>query len=194
MVLQKACDGDMVTEYGGQLEIEDIDELDNLDVESIKEKEHMSHDINESGEVNKEDIIEKKQITTDDKELELSENHPVVETSETGGLVPQSLASLACGLGCLVHGSALVFPAVALPRLQEVTDSQSSHYLGFSLSDTAISWTVATTGLGSLLASVVGPTLGDRLGPRLSCALVVPGLLRSGGPVCTELFNPYQYV
>ena len=35
---------------------------------------------------------------------------------ETGGLAVQAMASLSCGLGCLLHGSAMVFPAVAIPR------------------------------------------------------------------------------
>ena len=42
----------------------------------------------------------------------------IVEASspETGGLAVQAMACLSCGLGCLLHGSAMVFPAVAIPR------------------------------------------------------------------------------
>ena len=44
----------------------------------------------------------------------------VDKVEEVGGFAAQALASLGFGLGLSVHGSALVFPAVALPRLKQV--------------------------------------------------------------------------
>ena len=56
----------------------------------------------------------------------------VDEVEEVGGFAPQALASIGFGLGLSVHGSALVFPAVALPRLKQVSLSSNDLEIAFT--------------------------------------------------------------
>ena len=54
--------------------------------------------------------------TVDSSSPPQTNNYVETSSPETGGLAVQAMASLSCGLGCLLHGSAMVFPAVAIPR------------------------------------------------------------------------------
>ena len=60
----------------------------------------------------------KKQEKDDIKEGDLNTKE---DNTKEGGFAVQALASFGFGLGLTVHGSALVFPAVAVPRLKQVT-------------------------------------------------------------------------
>ena len=68
----------------------------------------------------KEDFGVEKQEDDDIKEDGLNTKQDQDNIKEDGFAV-QALASFGFGLGLTVHGSALVFPAVAVPRLKQVT-------------------------------------------------------------------------
>ena len=65
-----------------------------------------------------------KQEEDDIKEDGLNTKQDQDNTKEDGFVV-QALASFGFGLGFTVHGSALVFPAVAVPRLKQVTSCEN---------------------------------------------------------------------
>ena len=69
---------------------------------------------------NKEEENEEESVWKGKEEKYLEDVKEVEEVEEVGGFAAQAVASVGFSLGLSVHGSALVFPAVALPRLKQV--------------------------------------------------------------------------
>ena len=68
----------------------------------------------------KEEDNDEKTVSKDKEDKDLEDVEKLEEVEEVGGFAAQAVASIGFGLGLSVHGSALVFPAVALPRLKQV--------------------------------------------------------------------------
>ena len=68
----------------------------------------------------KEEDNEEETVSKDKEDKDLEDVEKLEEVEEVGGFAAQAVASIGFGLGLSVHGSALVFPAVALPRLKQV--------------------------------------------------------------------------
>ena len=59
-------------------------------------------------------------VSKDKEDKDLEDVEKLEEVEEVGGFAAQAVASIGFGLGLSLHGSALVFPAVALPRPKQV--------------------------------------------------------------------------
>ena len=87
-------------------------------------KDQVWEELPEIVRVTKKDQEEKSKKEENEKGKEdkyLEDVEEVEEVEEVGGFAAQAVASVGFSLGLSVHGSALVFPAVALPRLKQVT-------------------------------------------------------------------------
>ena len=91
------------------------------ELESIEEFSEVGNDNEDEKSVSVDKGLgEVEEMNVDDaKEVESFEEMKVDDGEEVG-LAAQTLASFGFSLGLTVHGSALVFPAVALPRLKQV--------------------------------------------------------------------------
>ena len=92
-------------------ELESIEEFSDVGNDNEEAEKSVSTDkgLGDVEEINVDDV----------KEVENFEEMKVDDGEEVG-LAAQTLASFGFSLGLTVHGSALVFPAVALPRLKQV--------------------------------------------------------------------------
>ena len=90
------------------------------ELESIEEFSEVGNDNEDEKSVSVDKGLgEVEEMNVDDvKEVENFEEMKVDDGEEVG-LAAQTLASFGFSLGLTVHGSALVFPAVALPRLKQ---------------------------------------------------------------------------
>ena len=70
-----------------------------------------------------EEAVGEVEVEVDEVEEEIDEveEQDVDDEVKEVGFAAQAVASLGYGLGITVHGSALVFPAIALPRLKQVS-------------------------------------------------------------------------
>ena len=92
-------------------ELEPIEEFSEVGNDNEEAEKSVSSD-KELGDV--------EEIKVDDVKVVESFEEMKVDDGEEVGLAAQTLASFGFSLGLTVHGSALVFPAVALPRLKQV--------------------------------------------------------------------------
>ena len=94
-----------------ELEVEDIEKEE---VDEVKEQE-VDDEAKEAVEKVEEEVDEVKE------EVDEVEVQDMDDEVKEVGFAAQTVASLGFGFGITVHGSALVFPAVAVPRLKQVS-------------------------------------------------------------------------
>ena len=104
----------------------DFENNENLVKEDFEVKQSEAEEGNEDIEKQeKDDIKEEDGLNTKEEQ----------DNIEEVGFAVQALASFGIGLGLTVHGSALVFPAVAVPRLKQVNSCENlRNYISSALS------------------------------------------------------------
>ena len=93
----------------------DFENEERLVKEDFKVEQSEDEEGNENIEKQEEDDIKEDGLNTKQDQ----------DNTKEDGFVVQALASFGFGLGFTVHGSALVFPAVAVPRLKQVTSCEN---------------------------------------------------------------------
>lgn len=93
----------------------DFENEERLVKEDFKVEQSEDEEGNENIEKQEEDDIKEDGLNTKQDQ----------DNTKEDGFAVQALASFGFGLGFTVHGSALVFPAVAVPRLKQVTSCEN---------------------------------------------------------------------